>query len=250
MLTIAALLATLALSLQPNGIRVYQGPDGQRVEIVSLSPSGSGHALLRLTGTDGKYEGLVVHCDVESSSRGVSYVTVHAGERFGLARQAEGRLEVTLPASVSFSAKFSQTASHDADAAAVVKAYDVARAAGASQAFARKPWPFLEAKYEKLATTALAGASKACGVAATFQYAWWSFDEATLASDNPWTLCEPLVTAVAKHCDVLRVTPRLVCQQGSALGLERNDAELHFTMTAAAKREASGFLRAHLGAAP
>ncbi|MFY2559683.1 hypothetical protein ACN469_18755, partial [Corallococcus terminator] len=75
----ALLLAPVALAAEALSLKVYQGKDGQTLEVVMLAPRESAEAVLQLRGADSEHDGLAVRCKVRSTRAGADHVARHRG---------------------------------------------------------------------------------------------------------------------------------------------------------------------------
>jgi hypothetical protein len=228
-----ALFVSLVASqaLNPTGLKVYRGKDGQRVEVVTLaSEKGKTNALARVSGSGSERDGLVFRGVLERHDR-EGFVMKYGGKDWHLFDNRDGALTVYMPGLREFQAKYDEPSTKESDAAAVVKAHQ-AQLVDDSIAIAEKAeWPHLTAKYEKAATDAAQAISTSCGTPSSLALRWATFDDDTMANVNVWKLCAPLVPALQSRCAAVKARPRVVCQLGSMASVERLDGLLRITVT-------------------
>lgn len=230
MLTLLVSLVT-SQALTAQGLKVYRGRDGQRVEVVTLAPQqpkGAGpNALVRVTGSGSERDGLVFRGALEDAGRDQSFTMRFGGKPWVLLRNTDGEVQVFMPGKREpFRAKYDEPSTTSGDKDALVKAHQEQLASDAVALAEKAEWPFLVTKYEKKAAEAAAGLSKRCGVAATVTLRWATFDDDTMANVDVWKLCAPLVEV---GCADLKAHPKVVCQLGSTRAVEKADGVLRVT---------------------
>jgi hypothetical protein len=231
------LLVTIMLSqpLVAEGLKVYRGGDGQRVEVVTLASGRKGAgpgALVRVSGSGSERDGLVFRGALTDEGREVRFTTRYGGADWVLLRNRDGDAQVFMPGRREpFRAKYDDAATTSGDKDAVLKAHQ-AQLADDSLALAEKTaWPNLVAKYEKKAGEAAGALSKRCGATATVTLRWATFDDETMANVDAWKLCAPAVEALEAGCAAVKANPAIVCQLGAQAAVEQRAGTLRLTTT-------------------
>lgn len=242
MLVPSLLVVFLSQSPAVEGVKVYRGGDGQVVEVVTLAPRASKRAVVRFRGADSEHDGLALPCEVRAGSQGTDFVSRHGGSEWTVLSQREGRNTVYVPGRPEFAVKFDREGTDAAKAADVLAAHEAQLRDGRLAAFAKKPWPVLEAKYQGLADAAVRGLAKPCGRALTFRFDWPTFGDETMAELDVWKACAPLVSRLESSCALAKQATVLRCRLGAAHGLAVEGDALVFTTTAAGGTSARDFL--------
>lgn len=235
-------------ALVAQGLKVYRGRDGQRVEVVTLAPQQppGPNALVRVTGSGSERDGLVFRGTTSPAQRGTSFTMKYGGKDWELWRNDDGDLEVWMPGlRQSFHAKYDDAATTAGDKGVVVKDHQ-SQLGDDSIALAEKAeWPNLVAKYSKKAAEASASLSKSCGAPVTIGLRFASFDDDTMANLDVWKLCSPMVSALESKCAAVKARPKVVCQLGAVPAVEKLDGSLRITTTV--KSVTTSFLQTELG---
>lgn len=246
MLTLLVSMVT-SQALVAQGLKVYRGKDGQRVEVVTLAPQqppGS-NALVRVTASGSERDGLVFRGTTSPAQRGTSFTMKYGGKDWELCRNNDGDLEVWMPGQQSFHAKYDDAATTAADKNAVLKDHQTQLADDSIALVEKSEWPNLVAKYSKKAAEASASLSKACGAPVTIGIRFATFDDETMANLDVWKLCSPMVSALESKCAAVKARPKVVCQLGAAPAVEKLEGSLRITTTT--KSVTTSFLQTELG---
>lgn len=228
--------------------RAYKGPEGQRVELVTLQPPSAGRALVRFAGTGSPHDGLVLDATVRDEARSVrSVVTRFRGGDYVLLRLEAGTGRANFPEVSPFPVRYDEADAGQPDASALFAAQEPQRASGALALFAKREFPHLTAKYDAKAAAALAKLNERCGSKATFAFRWADFTDEDMEEHDVFALCQPLFPTLESRCAVAKGHATLVCARGDALRLTRDAGTLVFTTTAKGKAEGGAFLAAQLG---
>lgn len=188
-------------------LRVYAGPEGQRVEVAKLADG----ALVRFTKTGSPHDGLVVRCTPEYATR------FHGSEWTLLRLAATGKGTAWFPGVKEFPVAYLEDGA--AQAADLLAEHERQRADGRLALFAKKEHPHLVRKYEAKAATALAELRKSCPAVTAFRFDWASFSDDDMDNHDVWALCASAV----------RCTPgvsELVCRRGAKRLEVRSGAQL------------------------
>ncbi|MBL8939508.1 MAG: hypothetical protein JNM69_33415 [Archangium sp.] len=250
MLTLLVSVVT-SQALAPQGLKVYRGKDGQRVEVVTLAlqqpGKGAGpNALVRVTGSGSERDGLVFRGTTSAAQRGTSFTMKYGGKDWELCRNDDGDLEVWMPGLPrSFHAKYDDAATTAGDKGAVVKEHQAQLADDAIALAEKAEWPNLVARYTKKAAEASASLSKACGASVTLTIRFATFDDDTMANLDVWKLCSPMVSALESRCAAVKARPKVVCQLGAAPAVEKLEGVLRITTTT--KSVTTSFVQTELG---
>lgn len=237
-----ALLLLLAQSPQAALARGYRGPEGQRVEVVTLLPLAEHRALVRISGAGSPADGLVLEALVTESSRGVRTHTARVrGADWVVLRLEEGRGEANAPDTAAFTVKFDEAAK--VEPAPLIELHLAQRERGELALLAKKPFPHLVQKYEAAASAAVA---KTCDGRLGFTFAWATFSDEVMAEVDAWKACEGLVVALRGRCGATKGLTRLVCRMGAQPALERAGDTLTFTTTPKGAATGAAFVRQHL----
>jgi hypothetical protein len=212
------LLIALAQAPEVESAKVFRGPEGQLVEVVTLKPRAAKKLLVRAKSTDSESDGLVIPATLENEDL---KTTARGGDWNLMVVRGESR-EVFLPGAKSFKVKFDQPATDAFSGADLLSAY--ASQASARALFARKEWPVLEKKYQAAADAAVGKLSKACGHPVAFTFDWSSFPDAVMGEADVWKACEPSVAQAQKKCPA-----RLTCRGGTSAGVTTEGDGLVFT---------------------
>ena len=213
-----ALLFALAQAPEVEAVKVFRGPEGQLVEVVTLRPRAARKLLVRVKNSDSQSDGLVLPCSLENED---ATTTVRGGPWNLVVVRGESR-EVFVPGGKSFKVKFDQPATDAFDPKDLLAAFE---GQGSRRALlARKDWPVLEKKYQASADAAAAKLGKACGHDVAFSFDWSSFPDAVMADANVWKACEPAVAQAQKKCPA-----KLVCRAGATTGVATEGDSLVFT---------------------
>lgn len=247
MLTLLVSMVT-SQALVAQGLKVYRGKDGQRVEVVALAPQQpkGPNALVRVTASGSERDGLVFRGTTSPAQRGTSFTMKYGGKDWELCRNSDGDLEVWMPGlQQSFHAKYDDPATTAADKNAVLKDHQTQLADDSIALVEKSEWPNLVAKYSKKAAEASASLSKSCGAPVTIGIRFATFDDDTMANLDVWKLCSPMVSALESKCAAVKARPKVVCQLGAAPGVEKLDGSLRITTTT--KSVTTSFLQTELG---
>lgn len=247
MLTLLVSMVT-SQALVAQGLKVYRGKDGQRVEVVTLAPQQpkGPNALVRVTASGSERDGLVFRGTTSPAQRGTSFTMKYGGKDWELCRNSDGDLEVWMPGlQQSFHAKYDDPATTAADKNAVLKDHQTQLADDSIALVEKSEWPNLVAKYSKKAAEASASLSKSCGAPVTIGIRFATFDDDTMANLDVWKLCSPMVSALESKCAAVKARPKVVCQLGAAPGVEKLDGSLRITTTT--KSVTTSFLQTELG---
>jgi hypothetical protein len=208
----------LAQAPEVESAKVFRGPEGQLVELVTLKPRAAKKLLMRVKGADSEHDGLVIPCTLENED--VS-TTARGGAWNVMVVRGDSR-EVFLPGTKSFKVKFDQPATDACNAAELLTAFG---SQGSRRAmFARKEWPVMEKKYQAAADAAVAKLAKPCGHPVAFTFDWSSFPDTVMSDVDVWKACEPAVGQAQKKCPA-----KLVCRGGSAAGAATEGDSFVFT---------------------
>lgn len=250
MLTLLVSMVT-SQALVAQGLKVYRGKDGQRVEVVTLASQQPGkgaspNALVRVTGSGSERDGLVFRGTTSPAQRGTSFTMKYGGKDWELCRNDDGDVEVWMPGlQQSFHAKYDDAATTAGDKAGVVKAHQTQLSDDSIALAEKTEWPNLVARYSKKAAEASAALSKSCGAAVTVDLRFATFDDDTMANLDVWKLCAPMVGALESKCAAVKARPKVVCQLGAAPAVEKLDGTLRITTTT--KSVTTSFLQTELG---
>lgn len=247
MLTLLVSMVT-SQALVAQGLKVYRGKDGQRVEVVTLAPQQpkGPNALVRVTASGSERDGLVFRGTTSPAQRGTSFTMKYGGKDWELCRNSDGDLEVWMPGlQQSFHAKYDDPATTAADKNAVLKDHQTQLADDSIALVEKSEWPNLVAKYSKKVAEASASLSKSCGAPVTIGIRFATFDDDTMANLDVWKLCSPMVSALESKCAAVKARPKVVCQLGAAPGVEKLDGSLRITTTT--KSVTTSFLQTELG---
>lgn len=250
MLTLLVSMVT-SQALVAQGLKVYRGKDGQRVEVVTLAPQQPGkgagpNALVRVTGSGSERDGLVFRGTTSPAQRGTSFTMKYGGKDWELCRNDDGTVEVWMPGlQQSFRAKYDDAATTAGDKNAVLKDHQTQLGDDSIALAEKSEWPNLVAKYSKKAAEASASVSKTCGAAVSIDLRFASFDDETMANLDVWKLCSPMVSALESKCAAVKARPKVVCQLGPAPALEKLEGVLRITTTT--KSMTTSFLQTELG---
>jgi hypothetical protein len=231
-----------AAPIEVEGVKHYTGRDGQTLELATLKPATDRQVLVRLRATNSELDGLVLRGTLDA--RGTFVTRLH-GADWALVSFHEGRGAVTAPGAeftVTFSAGEPESPGDD-----LLQAHEQQTASGALAALARKPFPFLEKKYEAAAAKALASLNATCNSAATFHFEWARFSDDDLSNLDVWSLCEPLLATVKTRCAAITGVTNLTCSRGPKFALTRSGGALTFTTTEKGKADGRGWLTTNLG---
>lgn len=233
----STLLVTLVLAqaLVADGLKVYRGGDGQRVEVVTLAGMKKGatpNALVRVTGSGSERDGLVFRGALEDEGRAQTFTMKYGGRAWVLVRNEDGSAQVFMPGKREpFRVKYDDAATTAGDKLAVVKAHQAQLADDSLPLAEKAEWPHLVAKYEKKAGEAAAALSKRCGAQVTVALRWATFDDETMANLDAWKLCAPSVQALEAACATVKANPSVVCQLGAQPAVEKMEGTLRLTTT-------------------
>lgn len=217
---VLCLLPLFAGAEEAASARAYQGPEGQRVEVVRLSPLSAGAGLVRIQRTGSPFDGLVLRCEVED---GRFTTRFHGGPWTVLRLSGNGGGLVFFPEVAEFRVTFTEDAVSAAD---LFAEHQRQRDDGRLAMFAKKEHPHLVRKYE---AQALAETRKACPEVTAFTFDWATFTDEDMDTLDVWALCAPLVGACAPG------VTQLTCRRGSVRALVRTGAKVTLT-TAGAPR--------------
>jgi len=237
----------LSLAALPPGVesvKAYKGKDGQVVEVVRLSPRDSGKAAVRVRGSDSEADGLVLDCRVTSDPKGFRFTTRRGGADWTVLVQDGERYLLYVPERPEFAVVYDEAATTAVDVAALLAEQKSQRTDGVLYRFERKAWPGLWTKYEKKASDAAEGLSKACGKPVAVSFAWHTFPDDVMAELDVWKLCEPVVTHLEKRCGKVQRFDAVRCEFGEAFRFRRDPVTntLRFVTTRNGSSGAAGFL--------
>lgn len=212
------LLVALAQAPEVESAKVFRGPDGRLVEVVTLQPRAAKKLLVRVKAADSEHDGLVVPCTLQNED---ATTTARGGPWTLVVVRGDSR-EVFLPGVRSFKVKFDQPATDAFNGPELLAAF--ASQASRRALFARKEWPVLEKKYQAAADVAVAKLGQSCGHPVAFNFDWSSFPDAVMGEADVWKACEPAVAQAQKKCPA-----KLTCRGGSAAGVTAEGDALVFT---------------------
>ena len=247
MLTLLVSMVT-SQALVAQGLKVYRGKDGQRVEVVTLAPQQpkGPNALVRVSASGSERDGLVFRGTTSPAQRGTSFTMKYGGKDWELCRNNDGDLEVWMPGlQQSFHAKYDDAATTAGDKNSVLKDHQTQLADDSIALVEKSEWPNLVAKYSKKAAEASASVSKSCGAPVSIGIRFATFDDDTMANLDVWKLCSPILSALESKCAAVKARPKVVCQLGAAPGVEKLDGSLRITTTT--KSVTTSFLQTELG---
>jgi hypothetical protein len=237
------LLPMVVCLAQAPTVKVYRGDDGQVVTMIWLANK---TAVVQVKAARSEIDGLVVPVNAEGRSWAAR---LQGNESWGLvveyreAKRVSNRIyqyEVYAPGAKAFDVAF------DADLTAQTTAESVlSLTAGQAKqlaAVARKPYPFLEKKYQKSADAKVGALTSSCGRPLTFSFEWGSFSDVFMAETDVWKACEPVVTRLMKNCAVAKTSSRLVCRGGAQLGFGVEGDDAVFTTTRLGQSQGAAFL--------
>ena len=246
-LTLSCLLSVVAFAqpFEAASLKSYQGPEGQRVEVLLLKPLKDQRAFVRVTGANSPVDGLVLPAKSTDAGpqRTRAFTTRLRGADWEVLRLDEGRGEVFAPEVKSFPVKFVEG---KADAAELITTHQAQWKSGELAMAAKKEFPFLVTKYEAKATAATLALGKSCRARLSFTFAWATFSDADMSDLDAWSLCQPLVNALSKQCSAVQGVTKLVCRRGAELGFERTADTVTFTTTQQGA-SATAFVTGRLG---
>ena len=237
-------VASSAVAAAPEvaSLKVYQGHDGQVVEVATLEPVKARAALLRLRGANSGFDGLVLRGTLEA--RGAFVTRIHGGE-WTVLRLTDGRGTVYAEGTSPFEVAFHETGT-PALAEALRSAHQQQTASGELAMLAKKEFPFLVKKYEAQAAAAVAGLNQACGTRATFAFRWVTFSDEDMADLDAWALCAPVLTAARGHCAAVKDITSFACGRGAKFDLRREAGTVTFTTTEKGKADGPAFVSSAL----
>ena len=201
---ISLLLLALGQTARPvvEAHKVFRGPEGQLIDVLTLSPRKDKKGLVRVRNADSDTDGLVMEVTLDDGDASTTY----RGQPWHvLAKQ-----RIFVPGKTEFIVAFDQAATEALVDPEVLSAWE---SQGPRRAlFVRREWPALEKKYQAAADTVAAPLTKSCGHPVALTFDWSSFPDSVMGEIDVWKKCEPLLAAAKKSCPA-----KLTCRvSGSA----------------------------------
>lgn len=197
---IALLLLALGQTARPTveAHKVFRGPEGQLIDVLTLAPRKDKKGLLRVRNADSDHDGLVMEVTLEDGDASTTY----RGAQWNVL----ARKKVYVPGKPEFKVDFDQAATDALVDTDVLSAWETQ---GPRRAlFVRREWPALEKKYQAAADAVATQLTKSCGHPVALGFDWSSLPDSVMGELDVWKKCEPVLIAAKKGCPA-KLTCRL-----------------------------------------
>jgi hypothetical protein len=234
-----ALLGT-APDVKAASVAVYAGAEGQRVEVVRLSPLEARLAVVRISGSGSEHDGLALPCEMRSTFRGIECITRYRGNEWTLLMLTDDEgVNARLP-DRRFDVNRDVGASRAARPAEVLAAAKEQSQSGRLAAFQSSVSADLSAAVDKLVSAVVKARARRCGKAVEFV-----IESGTFTEDphyDPYSACKPLLNKVEGSCEWPKAATRVRCRAGRRFDLRAEGDELVFTVIPSQPLGAAHFL--------
>ena len=242
--------SALAHAATAEGVKVYTGPEGLEVDVVTLAPASNGQVVIQFKGSESELDGKAMPCKITVDGDRTRYVTQVAGRErsFFNARANSGTrtFEVYVPGGnrdvrVSYDEKKSQTFKPEG----VLRLYEQQKADGTLAKYQSFNRPLEQAAQETTFQAQVKTANAACATKLAATVDWKSISDEMLKGYNIASFCGPPLEALQNLCAnpsvkavIQQQIQRVECRFGAALALDVKAGVAHWaTFTEGSNQE-------------